>query len=231
MALALSVPTAFAASAATEEYYATSAVGSGSDHSLWIMGGFGDLGSDFDFDPAGLFTIDDTDAGTLTGRAVSQTSGYSGTGFDVSFTYGTAPFTPAFKPENGSAPGADIRYTFLTGGTLTGFGDLLGLTLAVLAKPLTGPEAAQWGSSMDGSTTGPNNKNANFGMAHWFMVDSIDNACTTSFCATYSGDIADLLGRQGDINVDLTPVPLPAGLPLLAAGIAGFAVLRRRKAA
>jgi hypothetical protein len=42
----------------------------------------------------------------------------------------------------------------------------------------------------------------------------------------------DLTGAEfGLANTSPTPVPLPAGLPLLLAGLGGLAVLRRKRAA
>lgn len=50
----------------------------------------------------------------------------------------------------------------------------------------------------------------------------------------YGGGYFDMIyvATNGDpsiLNVDLEPVPLPAGLPLLLAGLGGFALLRRRQ--
>jgi hypothetical protein len=229
-AAAIAVIASTAAQAATEQFNATSAVGSGADHSLWISGGIaGGLGSDFDFDPAGLFTIDENDVGSLTGRVVSQSAGFSDTGFEVNFTYVQPAFAPQFKSENSSAGAADLRFTYLEGGTLTGFGQLQDVILNVVAKPQNDTYAAQWGSAPDDLTVGPNNKNSNFGMAHWFTIDSIGGMCFTDFCDQYRSSIRGLVGTQGDINVDLAPIPLPAGGVLLLTGLAAAAGLRRRK--
>ncbi|MEM8631363.1 MAG: VPLPA-CTERM sorting domain-containing protein [Pseudomonadota bacterium] len=230
IAAAVAFSTILPLSAHAAVFDATSAVGSGADHSLWIKGGIGGgLGSDFDFLPAGTF---DTDAGTLTGSVFSQSAGFGDTGFDISFTYGPFPdgFTgPSFKSENGSAPGSDIQYTYVTGGTLTGFGALAGLILGIEAMPLLGPFAVQYGSAPDEFTVGPNNKNSNVGMAHWFGITTIGGDCTTDYCEIYGDDISRLEGRQGDINVDLSAVPLPAGAWLLLSGFGAGALLRRKQ--
>ena len=219
-------------------YSATSAVGSGADHSLWISGGIGGgIGSDFNFSPAGIFDINPLGVGTLTGLVESQS--LAGTGFSVAFNYdlSAAPFTPSFKSENGSAAGPDIRYTYLTGGTLTGTGELDGVVLSVDAKPVSGPYAVQFGSALP-NTIGPNNKNQNRGLAHWLMISTVDiNSCVTNFCANNSGALDNLLGRQGDINIDLAldpnqnipEVPLPATLPLFLGGLGLLGILNRRR--
>ncbi|MEM9473088.1 MAG: hypothetical protein AAGA00_14110, partial [Pseudomonadota bacterium] len=225
-------------------FLATSAVGNGADHSLWIKNGIGGgLGSDFDFSPAGTFEIDAAGVGGLDGTVLSQSAGFGATGFVVDFEYdlSAAGFTPTFKSENGSAPGPDIAYTYLTGGTLTGIGALDGLVLTVEAKPLDGTAAVQYGSAPL-TTEGPNNKNQNRGLAHWFSISNVNNGCTTTYCG---GDgiadaISNLLGRQGDINLDIAldpnqnipGVPIPAALPLLmsALGFFGFMGWRRKKA-
>lgn len=219
-------------------YSATSAVGSGADHSLWISGGIGGgIGSDFDFSPAGTFQIDPLGVGSLTGAVISQTA--PGAGFLVNFSYdlSAAGFTPSFKSENGSAAAPDIRYTYLTGGTLTGTGALDGVVLTVDAKPLTGPYAVQFGSALP-NTIGPNNKNQNRGLAHWFTISNVDIlGCATNYCQSYSSNLTGLLDRQGDINIDLAldpnqnipEVPLPATLPLFMGGLGLLGFLSRRR--
>ncbi len=230
------------ASAATldKAYKATSAMGSGnvtSDHSLWIKGGGTPIiGSDFDFAPAADFLTYTDGTATLTGKAVSQNvmePGHSA-GFDVAFSYDSNfGFTPTFKSENGSAAGADTFYLNLTGGTLLGTGLLKGLNLMVTRMPANGTEATQIGSGT-GSVRGANNKNTNFGMAHWFFVSAItegENTCTSTFCDLY--ELAD--SRRGDINVDLamvtrtTPIPLPGTGLLILGGMGALAMARRQK--
>jgi len=222
--LAIATAVAFSASptlAAT--YTATSAVGSGSDHSVWLsyLGSSGD--SDFDFDPAGIFMLDeDTGLGSLKGTAKSQTQVG---GFEVHFAYTTDLSlynnNPAFKSENGSSEMADTFYLTMTGGTLMGYGYYEGIDFETSAMPVPadGTFATQVGTTA-------NNKNDKFGMANWFFVNTlVDGGC--------SNDVVDLCsidGTQGDINVDLAPVPLPAAGFLLLAAIGGFGAFGRRKA-
>jgi hypothetical protein len=68
----------------TAKYEATSAVGSGANHSLWISTGLGGgVGSDFDFDPFGIMTFFDDGTATLAGDLVSQSN--SAAGFNLAF--------------------------------------------------------------------------------------------------------------------------------------------------
>ena len=223
----------------TKQFDATSAVGNGSDHSLWFKLGIGGAAyTDFDFDPAGTLTLFDDDTMTLVGSTTSQNIpeiGGVAAGFEIDFSYNNVftnsggAFTPEFKSENGSVE--VLGQTFfrnMTGGTLTGTGILDGLVLTVERLPEEGPEATQIGPS-DGVNEGANNKNTNYGMANWFKITGITDACTSTFCDSVTDDFAYLDGSQGDINIDLAPVPLPAGLLLLLTGIGGLAAVRRTK--
>ncbi len=224
---ALTFAGAASAATITAEYDATSAVGSGADHSIWISGGLGaGIGSDFDFDPAGRFTLYDDGTATLKGSIVSQTR--ADAGFTLSFDYDSVfdGFTPKFKSENGSKE--VLGSTFfrdMEGGTLIGTGVLAGLNLSVSRKPVDGPYATQIGPS-NGTDNGANNKNKNFGMANWFMIN-VDSA-TCSVCSGNSV-IANLNGKQGDVNVDLAAVPIPAAGYLMFGGLFALAGLRRRR--
>jgi len=76
------------------------------------------------------------------------------------------------------------------------------------------------------------------GLDNGFFYDApYDDPNFTAYFGCSNGQFCDLTGdnRTGgwalDILVaDTAPVPLPAGLPLLLAGLGGFAVLRRRGA-
>ena len=169
----------------------------------------------------------------LSGTVVSQDN--ANAGFVIDFDYnkffvtnGSVAFTPTFKSENGSASASDAILRNLIGGTMTGTGILAGLNLSVTRLPANGSDATQVGSSPGTGTRGANNKNDNLGMANWFKITVDSSACGT-FCTTNASEISSLNGRQGDINVDLAPVPLPAGMLLLLTGIAGLGAARRRK--
>ena len=101
----------------------------------------------------------------------------------------------------------------LTMGTVTGaIGTALeGLTLEIVMRALP-DKPGQLGY-------GGNWTNLDFGYSNWFDWSITENNTNVQF--------ANLSGI-GDVNLDLTPMPVPAGLPLLLTGFAGFAMLRRR---
>ena len=71
----------------TAEYLATSAVGSGSNHSMHLSEGIGmQAKRKYDFIPAGVLSFFDDGTATLIGRVVSQnnTNAYFDLAFDVS---------------------------------------------------------------------------------------------------------------------------------------------------
>ncbi|MEP2028402.1 MAG: VPLPA-CTERM sorting domain-containing protein [Paracoccaceae bacterium] len=221
---------AFAATV-TAKYKATSAVGSRADHSLWISTGLGNgVGKDFNFTPFGTMTFLSDGTATLVGDVVSQTNALAG--FKLSYFYDSTfkdingnAFTPTFKSENGSKATASTFYRNLVGGVLRGTGILAGLDLRVTRKPVNGPWATQIGGS-NGTDNGANNKNKNFGLANWFMINVTSATC--SICSNNS-TIANLNGKQGDINIDLTPVPVPGAGFLMVGGLSAFAALRRKR--
>ena len=223
-ALAVAATSFAAVSAQAATYQATSAVGSGSDHSVWLSQGVSNTltNRDFDFMPDGILELDANYNGTLTGSVVSQDASVNG-GFDVVYNFasanGMAP-AAAFKSENGSVLSSiDGFLANMTGGTLTGTGDLLGLVNDVtLTRGGPGTYAVQVGSGENGQN-GANNKNTDFGMAFWF----VSNAVSTNCAICDSSTAKRLGGVQGDVNISLSPVPLPASGLLVLGGIGVFA--------
>ena len=76
-------------------------------------------------------------------------------------------------------------------------------------------------------TPGANNKNKNFGLANWLFL-TVDSS-TCDICD--SDEIALLNGKQADINISLTavPIPLSAAVILLLSGLGGLLGFQRKK--
>ena len=217
-----------AASAAT--FSATSYSETG--HSLWIAGGLGGgYGSDFHFDPAGVFTTNGVDEANLSGRIVSENRPQGG--FILNFDYNDdfGRYTPAYKRELGAkSEPLDNYFLNLAGGTLVGFGDELeGLVLSVTRRPELSTSTARYATQVG---TGSNAKDKDdYGLANWFYIDVDEFACL--ICTDATGGLFEsvLDNQRGDINIDLAPVPLPAGGLLMISAMAGFGAMRKfRKA-
>lgn len=230
------IGTASASVTPVEEYYATSAIGGGNDHSVW-MPVFEDIsvlptynnadGSDFDFTPYGLFTVYDDGSASLNGVITSQVGG-SEYQFEVSLILDgrTGPGSMGPKKElpsgqyvenGGTVDTSTWRYWDLVSGSLTGLNTLTGLNLDLTIRPADNSMPLQLGE-------GANGKNTDLGLAMWFYLTKSSD-CTSDFCGYFTKSY------HGDFNLDLTPTPLPAGFLLFATGAAGIAAVRRRRKA
>ncbi|MEX0280965.1 MAG: hypothetical protein AB3N13_07205, partial [Arenibacterium sp.] len=68
----------------TRKYSLSPAVGSGADHAIWISTGLGNgVGRDFDFAPAGVFSLYSDGTAKMSGHLVSQTN--ANAGFKLNF--------------------------------------------------------------------------------------------------------------------------------------------------
>jgi hypothetical protein len=203
---------------------------SGTQHSLWFQDILAPgLVTTYTLTSPGTLTADANGA-TLTGSALN-TNGLNA-GFDMSFTYdrdfSDLPVqTPGFKDVFGtpSAPKAvphgNEDYLDLESGVITGKGFFDGLVFTVTRAPVDGSYATQVGGGIL-PQTGANQHNANYGLSGWFLIDTVDsvNCANCTDQAFFQG----LVGRQGDVNFNLSPalaaVPLPAAGFLLLGALA-----------
>lgn len=204
----------------------------GKTHSLWFQQGIPGLSKRFTLTSPGTFTADANGA-TLTGSTVSLINDMpdAAAGFDLSFTFDrdfsnlTDP-NIVFKDVFGNAvEHGNEDYFDLESGTISGTGTLAGVELTVSRKPVEGTNGTQVGGGIL-SDVGANVHNPNFGLAAWFMIDSVD---TTNCASCDAALFKSLEGTQGDVNFDLAPVPLPAAGFLLLGALASVAGARARK--
>jgi len=229
------------ASAEVISFSAASAVsdpdlaGSNNDHSIWLpffeniagtpLAGNSN-GSDFDFEPDGIFTQAHGIA-TLTGTIRSQVDPTFAFNVTYNFEASSGPgsngpklelFQSAYINNGGPIDPYTWQFFDFSGGSFTGLGSLAGLNLDVLERPAGGLYPLQFGE-------GANGKNGNLGAAVWFsLVTGSD--CTNDLCNDLAGQTL-----RGDVNVDLSPVPVPGAFLLMASGLAGFGFSRRKKTA
>ena len=206
--------------AANGTYTLSSAIGSGSDHSVWLTVFTQKKHRDFDFGEGASFVLDD-DGALLTGDVFAD-NGREG-GFTINFeyttdlpTYASADGEPTFKSENGSQENASTSYLHLVSGQLTGFGVYENANFVATAFP--DPENEAYATQLG---FGANNKNDNLGLANWFTITAAAD-CTSWVCDQAEGEV------RGDVNIDLAPVPLPAAGFLLLAALGGMGVAGRR---
>lgn len=184
-------------------------------------------GSDFDFSPAGTFSIGEDGRATLSGTIQSQVD--PSISFDVllSFVGLTGPGsggpkkelkTSAYVENGGPIDVSTWSYFRLAEGSITGTGAASGLNFSVLERPKGNIYPGQLG-------VGANGKNGELGFAVWFYT-VVNDRCVHNLCG--------VLGRRGaqagDVNITLSEVPVPAGFVLFATGAAAFAARRRRRA-
>lgn len=236
--------TAAQASTITGVFDVTPAVSSSTNdpYSLWFIEALAPgLNESYTLTSPGKMVADAAGA-VITGSTVNFNG--MNAGFDFTLTYDrdfsdlpitTPMFKDVFGDEVNNIPNAvehgNEDYLDLESGTITGTGFFDGLVMTVTRAPVDGSVATQVGGGIL-SQIGANQHNSNYGLSGWFLIDTVDSANCAN--CTDQGFYQGLVGKQGDVNFDLTPapVPLPAtGLLLLGAlGLTAGARARKRNA-
>lgn len=203
----------------TGNYNASSAQSGSNLHSIWLSG---IPGSDyFQFVGPADFRWPGSVAGdqaTLDGTILQN--GTANSRFVVSFTWSFKGVGGAFggpKCEGDACVDNDPNlwaYFDLVSATMSGVGDLLGLELVLSQAPASLAYPFQIGYGANGKAP-----TDDFGGSMWFNWLVTQN--TSGFAINSTG--------HGDVNIVLTPVPIPAALPLFATALLGAGLLSRRR--
>jgi hypothetical protein len=207
-------------------------------HSLWFLEEIPGISSRFTLSSPGTFRADANGA-VLKGSTVSLINEMpdASAGLDMFFRFDRdfsdlRITTPGFKDvfdQNGpnAIEHGNEDYFDIESGTISGTGTLAGLEITISRNPVDGSFGTQVGGGIL-QNIGANQHNPNFGLSSWFLIDTVDSAnCLSCDQALFQG----LVGKQGDVNFDLSPaaVPLPAAGFLLLGALASVAGVRSRK--
>ena len=110
-----------------------------------------------------------------------------------------------------------------------GTGQLSGLELMFTQRPIPGTAPEDWKGQLG---VGANGKNGRLGFSSWFywkVIGCTDATTGNDGCAPLKLSLHDK--DVGDININLSPVPVPAAVWLFGTAILGLLGWRRRSAA
>ena len=216
--------TAATASTYTGTYDAGNVETVGNPHTLWLVD-FVDGSKYWQFeDGSNAFVFEDT---TATLNAVAFQTGNANRRMDLSMTFELAA-GPNGSPKCGGDCSDVANWNFFdfTSASLTGMDDLAGvilnLTLGAVDNGGRGPidKLPQLGF-------GANDKDAGFGFSTWFNWERVmDLNQNPNFDVVQTGT-----SGHGDVNLqlDVTPVPLPAAGWLLIAGVGALGAVRKSR--
>lgn len=218
-----------------EGIYGVESVNTGPNlHTFWLPNFIEGASNYWQFDSNGGLFVYDNDTARLTGTIVNNSDATKK--FSVDVTFDEIPASKGArtpKCELGGACGSVqyqdqanfFEYFTYDEATLTGLDMLSGVTLLLTMAPEDGRYPPQLGY-------GANNKDIDeFGLSTWFFWELVMEQQALGVAYDGYGSPYKAYG-QGDINIELTAVPLPASLAMLIGALGGLGFLgRRRKAA